>query len=112
MAVLVFGAPAPEADHQHSKRSLFGPESVLDSGLDQELVVGLRMVDLTIQLQVRPVVEEVKQLIANLVRVQAGAMAGPHECQIDRALLVAHHHVDVAPGPLGLDCLFSVPWVH
>lgn len=112
VTVLVLGSPATEADDEHSKVGFFGPESVFDARFDEELVVGFGIVDLTVQLQKRAVVEKMEQLVSNLVRMQTGAMPRADVGQIDRALLIAHHHVDVAPGALRFDCLFSVARVH
>ncbi len=112
MTALVPGAPTAEGNHQRPEGRISCPEPVLDAGMDEKLVMGLRMVDLTVQFQMRAVIEEMEQFISNFVRMQAGALPRTDKGQIDRAPLVANHHVDIAPGSLRLDCLFSVPRVH
>jgi hypothetical protein len=67
VAILILGAPVAEADYEHSKGRLFGPESMLDARFDQELIMSFRMVNATVQFQTGPVVEEMEQFVSNLV---------------------------------------------
>jgi hypothetical protein len=112
VAILILGAPVAEANYEHSKGSFFGPESMLDARLDKELIMSFRMVNATVQFQTGPVVEEMEQFVSNLVRMQTGAMSRADVGQINRTTLVADHHVDIAPGAFGLDCLFSAARIH
>ena len=76
VALLVLGAPAAEADNEHSKVGFFGPESVFDARFDKKLIVALGIVDLTVQFQIGAVVEKMEQLVSNLMRMQTRAMPG------------------------------------
>jgi len=112
MTALVFGLPPTEAHYEHPKRLILRPESVFDAGTNKELVMGAGMMDLPIQLQMGPIIKEMEKLMANVVRVQTGTFAGTNKRQIDRALLVANYHVDIAPWAHRLDCLFSASRIH
>ena len=48
VAVLVFGLPLAKGHHEHPEGFVLGPEPVLDAGANEELIVGIGMMDLAI----------------------------------------------------------------
>ncbi len=78
MAVLVLHHPFAKADDQNSERLIFGPEAVPHTGVHYELFVGFGLVDFAVDLQKRPIVDEVEELGADLVRVETRSAAGLH----------------------------------
>ena len=80
MAVLVLQSPFAKADDQNPERLIFGPEAVSHTGVHCELFVGFGLVDFAVDLQERPTADEVEELSAGLVRVEAGSAPGLHMC--------------------------------
>ncbi len=111
VAVLVLRFPLAKRHYKHPKGLVLGPEPMLNTRPNKKLVIGTGMMDLPIQCQTGTVIKEVKKLVSKLVRMEAGPPARPYIRQINRAELVAHHHLDMAPGPLRFDGLLSVPWI-
>ena len=67
VAALVFGLPLTKRHHEHAKGLVLGPEPVLDAGTNEELIVGIGMMDLPIELQMGAVIKEMEKLISDLV---------------------------------------------
>tara|TARA_Y100000739_G_scaffold109106_1_gene93721 strand:- start:169 stop:522 length:354 start_codon:yes stop_codon:yes gene_type:complete len=105
---LVLGLPFSEADHEHAEDFVFGPEAVLLPWLEEEFVMSLRVKDLIVDLEYRSVVEKVKELMPDGMGVKACPLSRFDFGKIDAAVLVAHHHVDVAPWSLGMNGLLSM----
>ena len=78
MAVLVLHRPVAKADDHNPERLIFGPEAVSHTGVYYKLFVGFGLVDFAVVLQERPIVDEVEELGADLVRVEARSAAGLH----------------------------------
>jgi hypothetical protein len=78
MAVLVLHRPFSQADDKNPERFVFGPETVSHTGVHHELFVGFGLVDFAIDLQERPIVDEVEEFGADLVRVEARPATGLH----------------------------------
>ncbi|HUT64973.1 MAG TPA: hypothetical protein VMZ05_02365 [Spirochaetota bacterium] len=78
MAVLVLHRPFAKADDKNPERLVFGPEAVSHTGVYHELFVGFGLVDFAVDLQKRSIIDEVEELGANLVRVEARPAAGLH----------------------------------
>ena len=111
IAVLVLSLPLAKRNHEHAKGLVLSPEPVLDAGTNEELIVGIGMMDLPIELQMGAVIKEMEKLVSDLVRMQTGTFAWANEGQVNGALLVANHHINITPGTLRLDCMFSLPRV-
>jgi len=111
IAVLVLSLPLAKRNHEHAKGLILSPEPVLDAGTNEELIVGIGMMDLPIELQMGAVIKEMEKLVSDLVRMQTGTFAWANKGQVNGALLVANHHINITLGTLRLDCLFSVPRV-
>ena len=111
IAVLVLSLPLAKAHHEHAEGLVLSPKSVLGAGANEELIVGIGMMDLPIELQMGAIIKEMEKLVSDLVRMQTGTFARANKGQVNRAALVANHHIDITPGPLRLDCLLFVPGV-
>ncbi len=48
IAVLVFGLPLTKRYHENTEGLVLGPKPVLDAGVNEELIVGIGVMDLTI----------------------------------------------------------------
>ena len=108
MTDLVLGFPFAEADHEHTEDLVLGPEAVFLPGFEEEFLVGFGMKDLIVDLQHRSVVQKVKKFIPDGMGVEACPLTWFHLGQVDAAVLVADHHVDVAPRSLGMNGLLSL----
>ena len=111
IAVLVLSLPLAKRNHEHAEGLILSPEPVPDAGAKEELIVGIGMMDLPVEFQMGAVIKEMEKLVSDLVRMQTGTFAWANKGQVNRALLVANHHINLTPGTFRLDCLFSVPRV-
>ncbi len=111
IAVLVFGLPTAKGHHEHAEGPVLGPKPVLDAGANEKLIVDIGMMDLSVQFQIGAIIKKMKKLISDFVRMQAGTFARTNKGQVNLATLVANHHINITPGTLRLDCLFSLPRV-
>jgi Na+/H+ antiporter NhaC len=75
IAVLVFGLPLAKGNHEHTEGFVLSPKPVLNAGTNEEFIVGIGMMDLTVQFQIGAVIEKMEKLISDLVRMQAGTFA-------------------------------------
>jgi hypothetical protein len=64
--------------------------------------------DLIVDFEYRSVVQKVKEFMPNGMRVETRPFTRFHFGQVDTAVLVADHHVDVAPRSLGMNGLLSL----
>tara|TARA_B100001029_G_C14995567_1_gene414795 strand:+ start:578 stop:967 length:390 start_codon:yes stop_codon:yes gene_type:complete len=105
---LILGLPLAEADDEHAEDFVLGPEAVFLSRFEKEFLMSLWVKDFIVDLKDRSLVEKVKKLMPNGMGMEACPFTGFHLGQIDAALLVAHHHVDVAPWSFGMNGFLSV----
>jgi hypothetical protein len=111
MTDLVICLPFPEADHEHAEDFVLGPEAVFLPGLEKEFLVGFGVEDLIVDLENRSVIQKVKELVTDGMGVKTCPFTQFHFGQIHAAVLIAHHHVDVAPRSLGMNRFLSFSWV-
>ena len=107
MTDLVLGFPFAETDHEHTEDFIFGPEAVFLSRFKKELIMSFWVEDVIVDFEYRSVVEKVKEFIPDGMGVEACPLTWFHLGQVDAAVLVADHHVDVAPRSLGMNGLLS-----
>jgi hypothetical protein len=62
---------------------VLSPKPVLDAGRNKDLIVRIGTMDLPIQFQMGPIVEEMEKLASDLVRMQTGTFAGTNEGQVN-----------------------------
>jgi hypothetical protein len=108
MTNLVLCLPFPEADNQHAEDFVLGPEAVFLPGLEKKFLVGFWVKDLIVDLENRSVVQKVKELVADGMGVKACPLTWFHFGKIHAAVLIAHHHADIAPRSLGMNGFLSM----
>ena len=82
VAVLILNRPFAEAHHQNPERFLLRPETVFHTGVHHELFVGHGLIDFAVNLQERTVVDEVEELCADLMRMEARPATGLYMRQV------------------------------